>query len=74
MEIGLQFGALAPPISQQIQEQLNYTDDKIKKFDEDAKCLVWAYLADLITDDENQKARQRLNKKIVKHLNSIKNR
>ena len=69
VKLELHFGALAPPVSQQIKKQINYTDDRILKFDEEAKALVRVYLDGLITDGENEKARKRLMKKITNYLN-----
>ncbi len=60
MKLGLCFGALSPSISEQIKEQLNYIDETVLGFDEDAKSLVRVYLGGLITDGENEKARKLL--------------
>ena len=68
MELKIHFGALASPISEQIRNQLNYTDDNIKHFDKDADALVRVHGRGIITDNDVRLGRIRLNKTITKYL------
>lgn len=70
--LNLHFGALHPNISEQIKEQLNYTDNTILEFDKDANAITRLYLGGVSTDSEKRKACKRLMKQITKYLNSLK--
>jgi len=72
MKLELNIGALSPSISEQVKEQLNYTDGDIEYFSELGTSIVDLYINDIITSSEKTKACNRLMKKITKHLNSLK--
>lgn len=68
MKLYLHFGALTKSVSEQIKEQLNYTDKNLEQFDKDADALVRVHVRSIITDGDVAKARIRLNKAIAKYL------
>jgi hypothetical protein len=70
----LQFGALAPPIEEQLRDQglrLDLTPLSRQFLQQDADDVSRLYVRGLLTKAESDRVRNRLVKKIAKHLQPI---
>ena len=69
MKLELYFGALVKNVSEQVQEQLDYIDDTLIRFNSTQYSIAKLYVEGIITTSEKAKANHRLMKKITKYLN-----
>lgn len=72
--VDIRFGALSPPLHEQINEQfnnINVTAEQLEKEQKFAHAISLLNVHSLLTERETESARKRLMKKIVKTLDSI---
>ncbi len=67
-KLELYFGALVKNVSEQVQEQFDYIDDTMIRFDSTQYSIAKLYVEGIITASEKSKANHRLMKEIVKYL------
>lgn len=63
------FGVAMPKLSSQLKKlKFDFDPDKVKGFEFQRKCLNHVRFAELITDSDFEKAKQKLFNKIQKHV------
>lgn len=67
--VGIHFGAMSPDIAAQLKEQkFKFVHTQAVRFQKFADAITMLHVHDLITESETDKARQRLMRKINRHL------
>jgi hypothetical protein len=67
MEIGIHFGAMAPPLKEQLKE-FNLDDNSLEHFQKDAEAIVRLAIRGIIPDSVKSSANKRLLKNIVRKI------
>ena len=66
----IQFGALAPKISDQlISQKLPFDEQKVKLYERLKESITFLYFQNLLNDSEFEKVRNKLFTQIKKHVN-----
>lgn len=63
-DVGLYFGALAPPLSEQLKGH-PLSEKQVEVFEEDRKAIARVYTRGLLSEAEKKNAHKRLMKSIV---------
>ena len=69
--IGIHYGLLADPISEQIKKQGFICDEKIRKFDKTFDSIQVLRFSDLLTDGMYNKILTKFHRQIIRHVAKI---
>ena len=73
LKIGIHYGLLADPISEQIKKQGFICDEKISKFEKTFDSLQVIRFSDLLTDTMYNKILTKFHKQLIRHVAKINN-
>ena len=71
LKIGIHYGLLADPISEQIKNQGFNCDEKIRKFDKTFDSIQVLKFSDLLTDGMYNKILTKFHRQIIRHVAKI---
>lgn len=71
LKIGIHYGLLADPISEQIKNQGFICDEKISKFEKTFDSLQVLRFSDLLTDGMYDKILTKFHKQLIRHVAKI---
>jgi hypothetical protein len=71
LKIGIHYGLLADPISEQIKKQGFICDKKISKFDKTFDSIQVLRFSDLLTDGMYNKILTKFHRQIIRHVAKI---
>lgn len=68
-QLGIHFGALAEPISEQLKQQgFDFDKEEVADFEDQLRSIIKLYFSDLLTDTMKNKISDKLYKKILRHV------
>lgn len=71
LKIGIHYGLLAEPISEQIEKQGFICDEKISKFEKTFVSIQVLRFSDLLTDGMYNKILTKFHKQLIRHVAKI---
>lgn len=71
LKIGIHYGLLAEPISEQIEKQGFICDEKISKFEKTFDSIQVLRFSDLLTDGMYNKILTKFHKQLIRHVAKI---